>query len=78
MLQYICTFSYEGELQLWTVRLRLNHFHMNPNSLEDSITDVCSRLGYSLVYLVNHPITSLVSLWRKVDWAFYAEPGNGK
>jgi len=48
------------------MRLRFNYFHMNPDSLEDSIADVCSGLGY--------PITTFVSLWSKVDGPFYAEP----
>jgi hypothetical protein len=56
------------------MRLRFNYFHMNPDSLEDSIADVCSGLGYSLVHLVDYPITTFVSLWSKVDGPFYAEP----
>jgi len=43
---------------------------MNPDSLEDSIADVCSGLGYSLVHLVDYPITTFVSLWSKVDGPF--------
>jgi hypothetical protein len=56
------------------VGLRLNNFHMNPNSLQDSITDVCSGLGYPLVHLVNNPVATLVSFRSKVDGPFYAKP----
>jgi hypothetical protein len=78
MLQFSCTFSNEGELQLWAVRLRLNYFHMNPNRLQDSITDVCSRLGYPLVHLINYPVTTLVSFGSKVNGPFYAKPDKEK
>ena len=44
------------------MRLRFYYFHMNPNCLEDSIADVCSGLGYSLVHLVDYPITTFVSM----------------
>lgn len=56
------------------MRLRFNNFHMNPNGLEDSIADVCPRLIYSLVHLVDYPITAFVSLRSKVDGPFYAKP----
>jgi hypothetical protein len=56
------------------MRLRFNNLHMNPDSLEDSIADVCSGLGYSLVHLVNNPITAFVALRSKVDGPFYAKP----
>ena len=74
MLQFSCTFSNEGELQLWAVGLRLNNFHTNPNSLQDSITDVCPGLGYPLVHLINNPVATLVSFRSKVDGPFYPKP----
>jgi len=56
------------------VGLRLNNFHTNPNSLQDSITDVCSGLGYPLVHLINNPVATLVSFRSKVDGPFYPKP----
>lgn len=51
---------------------------MNPNSLQDSIADVCSGLGYPLVHLVNYPVTTLVSFRSKVDGPFDAKPDKEK
>ena len=74
MLNSAVHFSYQDELQLWAMRLRFNYLHMNPGGLEDSIADVCFGLGYSLLHLVNNPITPFVALRSMVDGAFYAKP----
>jgi hypothetical protein len=82
MLLYECTnvtvylhiLLYEGELELWAVRLRLNHFHMNHNTLQHRVAYVRSGLGYFLVHLVYYPVTPFVSLCCKIDGPFYAKP----
>jgi hypothetical protein len=82
MLLYECTnvtvylhiLLYEGKLELWAVRLRLNHFHMNHNTLQHRVAYVRSGLGYFLVHLVYYPVTPFVSLCCKIDGPFYAKP----